>query len=83
MTTDWEQAKNAKEELEARKRERTEERDNRVARMGVLNRKLDLSKEVQRRAREMCNCGAYDKIGEVAMHKEDCPVVRSARAKNK
>jgi len=73
----------AREELEARKKEREKERQRRKNSYGILNRKLDLSKEVQRRAREMCNCGAYDKIGGVAMHKEDCPVVRSARAKNK
>ena len=77
------QTENALEELRQRKTAREKELLRKKNSYGILNRKLDLSKEIQRRAREMCNCGAYDKIGEVAMHKEDCPVVRSARAKNK
>ena len=71
----------AREELDARKSEREKERLRRNNSYGILNRKLELSKEVQRKAREMCNCGAYDKVGEVAMHNENCPVVRHARSK--
>ena len=69
----------AREELDARKSEREKERLRRNNSYGILNRKLELSKEIQRKSREMCNCGAYDTVGVVAMHKETCPVVRAAR----
>jgi len=71
----------ARDAIEDAKRRREADRKRRVNSYGILNRKIDLSKEVQRAARAMCNCGAYETVGQVALHKESCPVVRLARSK--
>ena len=79
VVSDYEQRKNAEEELAAAKARRSAERERKVHSYGILNRKMELSKEVQRRAREMCNCGFFDFDNNTGRHKEDCPVVRAAR----
>lgn len=80
MVDDSIQKKNALADLELAKQQREKDRLRRVHTYGILNRKEELSREVIRKARLACDCGAFI---ECRPHKETCPVIRSARAERK
>ena len=70
------QLENMKKDVEAAKSAREQDRRNRAARCGILNRKNELSQERIRRAKAACTCGALIKG---TVHKGDCPAVLDAR----
>lgn len=80
MANDELQMKNALAELEEAKKQRAKDRLRRVHSYGILNRKEDLSREIIRRARLACNCGAFDND---RPHSETCPVIRAARGERR
>jgi hypothetical protein len=76
-----EQAENAKRELDEARARRAHERELRAERYGILDRKYELASERLRQGGLRCTCGAIQSGGTI--HKEECPVVREARSKNR